>query len=317
MITVLRGDCRERLPELPERRFRCCVTSPPYLWQRRYLPDDAPDAVREIGREPTIPEYVRGLVEVLRAVRERLTDDGTLWLNLGDGHANDAKWGGSTGGRHPAKLHGKTATGRERHRSGLPPKCLMGLPWRVALALIDDGWTLRADIIWDTNALPEGNVHDRPTISHEYLFLLSRGPVYFYDQDAIREPHTMRPQRRTARKPRSRPGQPAQTFSTTGDRDEPGLDGHPLGRNARSVWYIPTERGDGEHVAPMPRALARRCILAGSALGDHVLDPFGGSGTVGLVSVEEGRSATLIDLDERACAQANRRTAQTGLPYTG
>lgn len=314
--TVLHGDWLVRLRELETGRFRCCVTSPPYLWQRKYLPAGHAAEAQEVGREPTIPEYVAALVAGFREVRRVLTDDGTLWLNLGDGHANDGKWGGSTSGNHAAKLHGKTATGRERHTTGLPPKCLMGMPWRVAFALIEDGWTLRADIIWDTNAQPEGNVHDRPTISHEYLFLFSKGPSYFYDQDAIREPHTMHAQRRRARRPRARPGQPPQTFSTIGDRAEPGFDGHPLGRNARSVWYIPTERSDGAHVAPMPRALARRCILAGSKLGDDVLDPFGGSGTVGVVGEEEGRHATLIDLDERACGQAERRTAQMGLYAT-
>lgn len=313
-VTIHPGDCRAMLPTLPAGQFRCCVTSPPYLWQRRYLPEGHHDSALELGREPSIADYVGGLVEVFRKVRRTLTEDGTLWLNLGDGHANDAKWGGATGGKHAAKLHGKTGVGRERHISGLPPKCLMGLPWRVALALIDDGWTLRADIIWETNKMPEGNVHDRPTISHEYLFLLSKGPDYFYDQDAIREPHTSRPQRRAVpRRPRTRPGQPAQSYSTHALREEPAVDGHPLGRNARSVWYIPTERSDGEHVAPMPRTLARRCILAGTTLGDHVLDPFGGSGTVGLAAEEEGRHATLIDLDERACLQAKGRTAQMGL----
>ena len=317
MITVVHGDCRVCLPEQPDRHFRCCVTSPPYLWQRHYLPADHPDVAREIGREITIAAYVEGLVALFRVVREKLTDDGTLWLNLGDAYANDAKWGGSTGGTHATKLHGKTATARERHVSGLPPKCLMMLPARVAIALVDDGWTLRSEIIWEKNVQGEGNVHDRPTRAHEHIFLFSKGPDYFYDQDAIREPHTMPPQRRSARKPRSRPGQPAQTYSTTTARPEPGFDGHPLGRNARSVWYIPTEHGDGEHAAPMPRALARRCILAGSAIGDRVLDPFGGSGTVGLVSDEEFRDATLIDLDERACQQTDRRTMQMGLSAKG
>jgi DNA modification methylase len=314
VINVLHGDCRTVLPTLAAGRFRCAVTSPPYLWQRKYLPEDHADAAMEIGREPSIPEYVGGLVGVFREVRRVLADDGTLWINIGDGHANDGKWGGATGGKHRASLHGSTGVGRERHRTDLPPKCLMGIPWRLALALIDDGWTLRADIIWDTpNAMPEGNVRDRPTISHEYVFLFSKGPSYFYDQDALREPHTMQPQRRkVAHKPSARPGQPPQTFSTTA-RDEPGVDGHPLGRNARSVWSIQTEPGDGEHVAPMPATLARRCVLAGSKIGDDVLDPFGGSGTVGRVAEDEGRHATLIDLDESACAQARARGAQTGL----
>ncbi|MFY0539945.1 DNA-methyltransferase [Nannocystis pusilla] len=289
------------------------MTSPPYLWQREYLHAGHPASAGEVGREQSIDDYVAALVEVFRGVRRCLSDDGTLWLNLGDGHANDHKWGGATGGRHQKGLHGAQA-GRQRRTTGLPPKCLMGLPWRVAFALVEDGWTLRCDIVWDTNAMPEGNVRDRPTISHEYLFLFSSGPRYFYDIDAIREQHLSVPQRRTvARSPRSRPGQPAQTYSSSGPRDQRGVDGHELGRNARSVWYIPTDRGDGQHAAPMPRDLARRCVLAGSAVGDEVLDPFGGPGTVGLVAEQEGRNATLIDIDERACAVAGARTAQTSM----
>jgi len=317
MVEIILGNAVDVLRGMPEGRVRTCVTSPPYLWQRKYLPDDDARANIEIGREVDIKSYVSALVSVFEEVRRVLSADGTLWVNLGDGHANDTKWGGSTSGKHQPKLHGDPGTLRQKRSTGLPPKCLMGLPWRFALAMIDAGWTLRCDIIWDTNAMPEGNVRDRPTISHEYVFLFSKGASYFYGIDAIREPCTMAPQRRTRpHKQRAVPGQPTQTWGNTASRDVPGVDGHPKGRNARSVWYIPTDKGDGQHVAPMPKALARRCILAGSAHGDTVLDPFGGSGTVGIVAAEEGRGAILIDLDERSVALMRSRTSQLGLVAT-
>ena len=311
-IEILHGDCRALLSGLPDRHFRTCVTSPPYLWQRKYLPAGHADEAREIGQEPTIAGYVEGLVALLRLVREKLADDGTLWLNLGDAYANDAKWGGSTSGTHATRFHGKTATARERHHSGLPPKCLMMLPARVALALIDDGWTLRAEIVWEKpNAMPS-SVEDRPTRTHEMVFLFSKFERYYFDGNAIREAAVTTSSGNKKRKhadgtegrPQTHMGRGIPWTSTDG------------GRHPRSVWSINTEPGDGEHAAPMPRALARRCLLAGSAIGDHVLDPFGGSGTVGVVAEEEGRHATLIDLDERACAQAEKRTRQQGL-YAG
>jgi site-specific DNA-methyltransferase (cytosine-N4-specific) len=170
------------------------------------------------------------------------------------------------------------------------------------------------DAIWaPPDAMPE-SVRDRPTHAHEYVLMLAKSPRYFYDQDAVREPYRAREQRRLRpHKPLHRPGQPPQTWSTT-QRSEPGPDGDPRGRNLRSVWELTKNKGDGRHVAPMPSALARRCLLAGSAPGDRVLDPFGGSGTVGRVAAEEGRDATLIDLDETAVALAEERTAQLGLP---
>lgn len=266
--TIVRDDCRRALRRLPAGSFRAAVTSPPYWMQREYLAADHPDVALEIGREPTPDAYIEALVTVFREVHRVLAADGTLWINLGDKRANDAKWGGSTGGRHARRLHGATGIGRQKVTTGLPPTSLMGMPWRLALALQADRWTLRSDIIWvKTNAFPEGNVELRPHQAHEHVFLLSKHEHHHFDRKV----------------------------------------------SPTDVWMIPTEPSDSEHVAPMPRALARRCILAGSALGDQVLDPFGGRGTVGAVAAEEGRHATLVELDERSASAARAHTAQTGL----
>lgn len=317
MIQLIRDDCRRSLPGLPAERYRCCVTSPPYWEQRAYLLPDHPDKALEIGHEQTPVDYVAALVGVFREVRRVLTADGTLWLNIGDKYSNDPG-GYVAGGTSSAVAAGMAARGAScgrlgPGRVGLPEKNLIGLPWRVAFALQDDGWILRSEIIWSKpNPMPHP-VSDRPTTAHEHVFLFSKEPHYFYDTDAIREPCVMRPQRRSKpHKPRVVPGQPTQTWGQTA-RAVIGVDGPDLGRNARTVWSIQPEHGDGAHVAPMPSGLARRCIMAGSAHGDEVLDPFGGSGTVGRVAAAEGRSATLIDLDARAVAIAGTRTEQQGL----
>ena len=332
MITIIRDDCRRAIRGLEPKRFRCAVSSPPYFRQRAYLADDHPDKALEIGREPTPDAYIAALIDVFREVRRVLTDDGTLWINLGSSYARTARSGtlvGSTlGGSQSAQLAyrgampGKTAkiaatqSGKQGRGQGLPPgfknKDLIPLPWMLGIALQRDDWYLRADCIWaPASAMPE-SVTDRPTQAHEYVLLLSKGPRYFYGTDSVRQPHRTLPsrQKNTHKAAWERSGQVKQTKS--------GEHYHPAGRNLRSVWDdINTEPGDGQHVAPMPRALARRCILAGSAIGDEVLDPFGGRGTVGAVAEEEGRHATLVELDERAVAYARTYTAQTGLLGTG
>ena len=316
MITVVHDDCRRALPRLEVGRFRCCVTSPPYWEQREYLPTGHPEKHLEVGHEATPAAYVAALVDIFREVRRVLADDGTLWINVGDKYAVEAPGGRSPGGDHFGKSNRLVDRGSIPARlgkgrtPGVPGKGLIGIPWRLALALQDDGWILRSEIVWwKPNAMPS-SVEDRPTVAHEHVFMLAKSPRYYFDQEAVREPHQGPLQRRrTVRKPSQRPGQPPQTWSTSELREVPGHDGNPAGRNVRSVWEIPTEASDGAHVAPMPRALARRCILAGSAIRDHVLDPFGGTGTVAAVADEEGRHATTIDLD----ATAARLPAQAGL----
>jgi DNA modification methylase len=310
MIAQLVGDCRALLPTLPAGRFRTCVTSPPYWEQREYLPDGHPLKHLEVGHEPTPAAYVEQLVLVFREVRRVLADDGTLWIVIGDKYTADGgrrPGGGQFGthnrlvdeGRVPRKI-GPVRT------PGLPSKCLIGLPWLLAFGLQADGWILRADVIWNKPDAQPSSVKDRPTTAHEYVFLLAKNEHYFYDQDATREP------RGPARK-RGGGDYAGRTPRARGNlRDRPEIV-HPLGRNARSVWTLATSNGDGKHAAPMPDPLARRCVLAGSAPGDHVLDPFGGQGTVGRIADVEGRHATLIDLDAEAAELSRAATVQQGL----
>lgn len=270
-ITIV-GDCANVLPALPPESFRCCVTSPPY-WRLRDYGHPA-----QIGNESTPDEYVKRLVSVFSDVRRALAADGTLWLNLGDCYANDGKWGGSTSGKHASGIHGASGNGRAKVETGLKPKDLIGMPWRVAFALQADGWYLRSDIIWaKPNPMPE-SVTDRPTKAHEYVFLLSKSERYFYDAKAIAE--------RGA-----------------------GYDT----RNKRTVWTVGSEPCGEAHFAVMPSALVVPCVLAGSEIGDSVLDPFGGSGTVGRTAVELGRNATMIELNKEYARIAERLTRQQGL----
>jgi DNA modification methylase len=181
-LTIHVGDALEVLQTLPDGCVQCCVTSPPYWGLRDY------GVPGQIGMEATPEEFCAVMVRVFREVRRVLRPDGTCWVNMGDAYANDGKWGGSTGGKHVSALHGNSGVGRQKKTTGLKPKDLCGIPWRVAFALQADGWYLRSDIIWHKpNAMPE-SVTDRPTKSHEYLFLFSKSMNYYYDQHAITEP---------------------------------------------------------------------------------------------------------------------------------
>ena len=308
MITVLHDDCRRALPSLEAGRFRTCVTSVPYWEQREYLKRDDPSKALEIGHEHTPLDYVKAIVEVFRDVHRVLADDGTLWVNVGDKYSADGgrrSGGGAFGSHNRLVDEGRIPHKLPRTRTpGVPPKNLLGIPWRLAFALQDDGWLLRSEIIWHKPDAKPSSIVDRPTTAHEHVFLFCKREVYFYNADAIREPQG--PAKKRGRKvglsPRDR-----------GNLSDTGWKLNPLGRNARPVWTIATSQGDGVHAAPMPRALARKCVLAGSALGDHVLDPFGGTGTVVSVAEEEGRHGTMIDLDPLAIDCANKSTAQTGL----
>jgi DNA modification methylase len=181
-ITILTGDVVERLRELPSQSINCVVTSPPYFNQRDY------GVAGQIGLEKTLDEYIEKLVAVFTEVWRVLRDDGVMWLNIGDSYANNSKWGGSTGGKHVGVLHGNTSIGRGKRHTGLKPKDLMGVPWHLAFALQSAGWYLRQDVIWHkTNPMPE-STQDRCTKAHEYLFMLTKSPRYFYNAGAIRTP---------------------------------------------------------------------------------------------------------------------------------
>lgn len=262
---VLYGSCLIRLKEIPDGSVQTCVTSPPYFGLRDY------GVPGQIGLEATPAEYVDRLVEVFREVRRVLRDDGTLWLNLGDSYAR-GRTGRYDGGRLSSDPENwKDPVPKQRTARGIPDglkdKDLIGIPWRVAFALQADGWWLRSDIIWaKNNAMPE-SVTDRPTKSHEYVFLLSKSPEYFYDQDAIREPHTMTPQRRLSPVEERESFGQRQVHTEAGYRNsrKVGVDGHPNGRNKRTVWSINPKPYKGAHFAVFPAELPALCIKAGTS----------------------------------------------------
>ncbi len=297
---ILVGDVCKRLAELPDESFQCVVTSPPYFGLRDY------GVAGQIGLEKTPQEFVAKLVDVFREVRRVLRSDGTCWLNLGDSYAGS--WGaqsrGNTTGEAKSRLSGSsmlsarqieahplgaTSTGSLKNTPGLKKKDLMGIPWRLAFALQDDGWWLRQDIIWSKpNPMPE-SVNDRCTKAHEYLFLLSRSEHYYYDADAIREPSV-----KGAAGSRFHDGNTAVHQlgrSSENEREERDT------RNKRSVWTVSTQGYEEAHFATFPPKLIEPCILAGSREGDLVGDPFSGAGTTGLVCQRLGRDYLGVELN--------------------
>jgi len=309
------GDCRDLLAQLPDACVQTCITSPPYWGLRDY------GAEGQLGLERTPDEYVANMVRVFHGVRRALAVGGTLWLNLGDSYASIAGGYDETGSRGStsvigAKTQAAVRKGANRRPPlGLKPKDMVGIPWLVAFALRADGWYLRSDIIWHkSNAMPE-SVTDRPTKSHEHVFMLSKSSRYFYDADEIREPHSAPPRRPGGFNPAKAVGPLDRGGASQWERhrsEEASY--HPLGRNARDVWTIATEPFDGAHFATMPPSLAERCVLAGSRPGDIVLDPFFGSGTTGMVAEKHGRRWIGFDLNPEYEKLQRQRTAQRSLP---
>lgn len=301
---LLVGDCIESLKTLSEQSIHTCVTSPPYYALRDYGVDG------QIGLEETPEAFIQKLVDVFREVRRVLRDDGTLWVNIGDSWSKN--------------------------------KQLMGIPWRLAFALQDDGWYLRQDIIWNKpNAMPE-SVRDRCTKAHEYVFLLSKSPRYQFDYEAIKEPanltgkgnansfrggayvnnstfdnlaggnRTVTGNTRSRRDSFKRDGSkreqtiPGQAYGThRPDREESGWDIST--RNKRSVWSVATRGYKEAHFATFPPELVEPCILAGCPVGGTVLDPFGGSGTTAGVALAHGRDAVLCELNPDYAALVSAR----------
>jgi site-specific DNA-methyltransferase (adenine-specific) len=294
---IIEGDCIEGMRGLEGQSVNCVVTSPPYFGLRDYGHDG------QIGLEASPDAFVTKLVDVFREVRRVLRDDGTLWLNLGDSYASRTKGsGGKNGNLNTPSGNNEPAyfSQPRKFNHDVKDKDLLGIPWRVAFALQADGWYLRQDIIWHKpNPMPE-SVRDRCTKAHEYIFLLSKAPRYYFDAEAIKEPAVCELQ------PRKRPN---------------GLsveDGKKLGvyrpncgvsetRNRRSVWTVATKPFNGAHFATFPPDLIRPCILAGCPKDGTVLDPFGGSGTTALVALEEGRKAVLCELNTDYIALAHKR----------
>jgi DNA modification methylase len=407
-LTLYGGDCRSVLASLPADSVDCVVTSPPYWGLRDYGNDG------QLGLERTPEEYVANMVAVFAEVRRVLKPSGTCWLNLGDSYSSTAP----NTVVNAEKMTGKHAN-RDVYRRpdtplGLKPKDLVGIPWRVAFALQADGWYLRSDIIWSKpNPMPE-SVTDRPTKSHEYLFLLTKSARYYFDADAVREAHAPSTVER-GHLPKGRSAKEREGRYGMNNIAERSYIDNPAGRNIRSVWNIATRPYPGAHFAVFPPELPERCIKAGSSergvcpecgapwervvergeriagrIGttraerapddrygeerpdawqggqgtfaqfernttgwqpscDHsegrkpifrnadgsgkygslgyngepytptpavVLDPFGGSGTVGMVANRLSRRAILIDLNPEYLEQQMRRNAQTPLGLT-
>lgn len=307
--TVHHCDALTLLNAMPANSVNCVVTSPPYFGLRDY------GVVGQIGLEPTPQEYIARLVNVFRGVMRVLRDDGVIWVNMGDSYANDEKWGGSTGGKHVSNLHGNSGIGRAKRETGIAPKNLLGMPWRLAFALQDDGWILRSDVIWSKpNPMPE-SVTDRPTKAHEYVFLLSKGERYFYDADAIREESAPSSIERSkyngiaTDRPKAAKGVEEGVWC--------GLPGtakmYGQGRNRRTVWTVATEPTPFAHFATFPQKLIEPMILAGCPVGGITLDPFMGSGTTALVARRLGRHYVGSELNEDYVALARERLA---VPYT-
>ena len=302
---VAHGDWRAAHAQIPDEIAQTCVTSPPYYGLRDYGCDG------QIGLEQTPAEYVAQIVAVMREVRRVLRDDGTAWLNLGDSYASDVK---GSGGKGKSRLGPNRDLQNMDHQRFDPrkfnhdakPKDLLGIPWRVAFALQDDGWWLRSDIVWSKpNPMPE-SVTDRPTRAHEYVFLLTKSARYFYGADAIAEVSTYPGDNRAKRTDTRKVTDPM-----CADGGSRARTGNPTGetRNARSVWTIASQPYAGAHFATMPPELARRCILAGSRKGDIVLDPFNGAGTTGLVALGHHRRYVGTELNAEYIALTHERLA--------
>jgi site-specific DNA-methyltransferase (adenine-specific) len=332
------GDCIESMQAMPDQSVNCCVTSPPYYGLRDYGVEG------QIGLEQTPEAFIARLVAVFREVRRVLHDDGTLWVNMGDSYATTSTYNAP---RTSAGDFGRVAGSRQpaaKIPNGLKAKDLLGIPWALAFALRADGWYLRQDIIWHKpNPMPE-SVRDRCTKAHEYIFLLSKSPQYFFDHEAMKEPvqsdkgntksfrggayvnnstfdnstggnRTVTGNTRSRRNSFKRDGSkraqviPGQTVGThRPGRDESAWDTGM--RNRRDVWSVATRGYAGAHFATFPPALIEPCILAGCPVGGTVLDPFGGSGTTAGVALVHGRKAILCELNPDYAALVPARIDQ-------
>jgi site-specific DNA-methyltransferase (cytosine-N4-specific) len=260
---IFNGDTRQIVKDLPDSFYSSIVTSPPYWGKRDY------GFTEQLGAEPELNDYIQHLVEIFRVLRAKLKDNGTFWLNIGDSYTSGNRTWRDADKKNPAR----GMSYRLPTPKGLKPKDLIGVPWRLAIALQQDGWYLRSDIIWyKPNCQPE-SVKDRPTQSHEYIFLFSKSEDYYYDFESIKEPATVKGQL----------------------------------RNKRSVWQVNTEAFPEAHFATFPEELIKPIILASTTEGQYVLDPFFGAGTVGVVCKKLNRHYHGIELNQEYINIAEKR----------
>lgn len=304
--SIIEGDALTVLRELPDAVVDTCITSPPYWSLRDYGVDG------QLGLEPTPEEYVQNLVLVFREVRRILKPGRTLWLVLGDTYFSGAGFCNSPGGRAGRHHLRGLPSNRRPHVPGLKQKDLVGIPWRVALALQADGWWLRNAIVWQKpNSMPL-SIKDRLACTHETVFLLANAARYQFDLDAIREPYQPSTLRRMVFAKKVAPTTPTlQDRGRLGVRRPPPPSQrtrlHPLGKNPGDVWSIAHTSSRSGHHAVFPEDLARRAILAGSRKGDLILDPFCGTGTTLLVAKQLGRRHLGIELHPAFARLARRR----------
>jgi DNA modification methylase len=278
--TIIQGDAWVVAKSLPSYYVQSIVTSPPYFGHREYS-DDRKLALQEFGREDDHNEYIQKLVSLFEELKRVLREDGTVWLNLGDAYRKEQ---------------------------------LLGIPWRVALAFQDSGWYLRSEIIWNKpNAMPS-SVKNRPTTAHEHIFLFAKSKDYFYDADAIREPHVTFTDASKMKGGRNHFGKRNGTPETGKNGGNHNLHDarwdqafHPLGRNKRTVWEIPLGKFRDSHFAVFPDEMVRNCVLASTRQEDIVLDPFMGSGTTACVAKKNGRNFLGIELIPKYVKMATKR----------
>ena len=305
MIKILQGNCLDKLKELPDQSINTCITSPPYWGLRDYGEE------KQLGMEDTPKEFVNNLVQVFKEVKRVLRDDGTVWLNLGDSYAMSSIRGGNKkfSGNVGAHNHYDKSIkkGKRNIPKGIKPKDLIGIPWRVAFALQQDGWYLRQDIIWHKpNPMPE-SVKDRCTKAHEYIFLLSKSPKYYFDNEAIKEDAKFPDGPNTPKSIKAVDGVYSKNLQKIGANPK---------RNKRSVWIVTTKPFKGAHFATFPMDLIEPCVLAGCPENGTVLDPFGGSGTTGIVASNHNRKSVLIELNAEYIEIAKQRIQDQGGLFT-
>lgn len=279
--TIIHGDAKTILQRLPDSSINCIISSPPYYRQRDY------ETTTQIGNEKSPAKYVQNLQTVFAECYRVLTEDGTLWLNIGD-----------------------------KYQDG----DLLGMPWQVAFSLKEKGWILRSDIIWyKPNAMPS-SVKNRPTTDHEYLFFFTKTKNYYYDIDAIREPHVTFTSKSRMKGGRNHFGKVNGTPEQGKNAGNSNLhDGrwdqafHPKGRNRRTVWEIPLSKFRDVHFAVFPEKLVELCVLAGCPQKGIVLDPFIGSGTTAIIAQRLGREYLGIDINLKYCEMARKRLVQPSL----
>lgn len=305
---IICGDAQSALSKMESGSAQCCVTSPPYYGLRDYGSEG------QIGLEHTPEQYIQNLIKVFREVRRVLSDDGTLWVNIGDSYAGSGK--GSA-------AYSDQLSEKQRSNAGMcgakkvlqcdtysyKRKELIGIPWMLAFALRADGWYLRQDIIWaKPNPMPE-SVKDRCTKSHEYIFLLTKSPRYYFDAEAIREPIAESIIRRCEHGKAPRYGGKKYTaMPEIFYRTKSGnMYKHRSHRNKRDVWTVATHGYKGAHFATFPEQLITPCILAGTGTGDAVLDPFSGAGTTGIAALRNGRSYIGIEINPNYVALQEQR----------